>query len=96
MNNIQIKRQHNLGREQARERVDEIAETLRNELMAECTWKDDSLCFERIGATGTIDVSNDHVELNIQLEMLLIPLKGTIENAILKRIDEVFGDISTQ
>ena len=95
MNNIQIKRQHNLGREQARDRVDKIAETLKNELMVNCTWKDDSLCFERIGATGRIDVSNDHVELNIQLGMFLLPLKGTIEQAILKRIDEVFDDIST-
>jgi len=91
MNKIHIKRQHNLGRDQIRDRVDEIANTLKKELQAECAWKSDSLCFERPGASGSIDVSKDHVELNMKLGVLLTPMKGIIEKAIQKRIDEVLG-----
>lgn len=90
MSKIQIKRHHNLGREQARDRVDKIAKTLKEELEAECSWKNDSLCFERTGATGTIDVSDDYVELNVKLGILLTPIKSTIEKVILKRVDEYF------
>lgn len=91
MNKIHIKRQHNLGRDQVRDRVDEIAKTLKNELNAECTWENDSLCFNSPGASGTIDVSDDDVELHIELGMILVFMKDPIEKAILKRVDEVLG-----
>lgn len=91
MANIHIKRRHKLGCDEARERVEEVAKVLQTELNANYGWDGDTLKFKRTGATGSIDVSDDEVELNIKLGVLLSPMKGTIEQKIQKRIDEVLG-----
>ena len=86
MAKIHIKQAHALPREEARARVEEIARDLREQLDADYTWEGDSLRFKRSGASGSIDVSDDQIELNVTLGMLLSPLKGKIEDTVRKQM----------
>ena len=91
MAKINIKRQHNLGREVARQRVEAVAKNLQDKLNAKWSWQGDSLCFERSGASGSVEVGDDFVEFHIKLGMLLSPLKGSIESTIRQQVDEALG-----
>ncbi len=91
MANIKIRRQHNLGRDVARQRVDEIAASLQEKLKAKWSWNGDSLRFQRSGASGSVDVGDDYVEFNVKLGMLLTPMKGAIEDAIQQKVDKALG-----
>ena len=91
MANINIKRAHNLGRNVARQKVEEIAHHLQDKLNAKWSWKGDSLHFQRSGASGSVDVGDDYVEFNVKLGMLLTPMKGTIENAIQQEVNKSLG-----
>jgi len=88
MANIHIKRDHQLGVDEARKRVDRIANTIRDKLEADCSWNGDRLNFTRSGASGTVDVTNDAIEFNVKLGMLLTPMKGKIESTINEEIDK--------
>lgn len=91
MANIKIRRQHGLGRDLARRKVEEIANSLQEKLNAKWSWSGDTLNFKRSGASGSVDVGDDYVEFNIQLGMLFTPMKGSVENAILKKLDQTLG-----
>lgn len=88
MTNICIKRQHQIGKLKAREKMEVVADTLKRKLDAECTWEGDTMNFTRSGASGCIDIGEDFLEFNIELSMLLTPLKGTIESVIHEELDK--------
>jgi putative polyhydroxyalkanoate system protein len=87
MANIRIKRNHTLGIEDARTEVEKIAESLKSEIQADYTWSGNKLLFQRSGASGTIDVGADYIDLDVKLGMALSLLKGTIEESINNKLD---------
>jgi putative polyhydroxyalkanoate system protein len=91
MANITIKRQHTLGRERARERVNEIAKSLQKQLNTTCKWQGDSMVFSRSGASGSLDVGEETIEVNVKLGMMLSPMKGSIQQAIEEQIDQALS-----
>ncbi|MEA3292092.1 MAG: polyhydroxyalkanoic acid system family protein [Pseudomonadota bacterium] len=91
MATIHIQRNHKLGTGEARNRVDEIADFLREKLNADYAWEEDSLQFKCTGASGCIDVAEDSLELNIKLGMLLSPMKGAIRESIEQQVDEALA-----
>jgi putative polyhydroxyalkanoate system protein len=92
MANIHIKQRHNLTREEARKRVEEIARALKKEFDADYAWKGDALQFKRSGASGSIELSDESIELNIKLGMMLTPMKGKIESAIREKLNVALLD----
>jgi putative polyhydroxyalkanoate system protein len=92
MPNIHIKRSHNLPHDQARARVEEIARDLKKKLNADYAWKGDSLRFKRTGASGSIDVSEGFIDINIQLGMMLSPMKAKIEKSIREQMNVALAD----
>jgi putative polyhydroxyalkanoate system protein len=84
---IHIERQHGLGLEEARRQIDQVADTLRDQLQARFHWEGDRLEFERPGAHGVIEVAENRVTLDIRLGLLLRPIKGTIERTITEQLD---------
>ena len=68
--------------------MEAVAESLKTKLEAECSWQGDTMSFRRSGATGSVDIGDDFLEFNIQLSMLLTPLKGTIEKVIHEELDK--------
>jgi putative polyhydroxyalkanoate system protein len=91
MATINIKRQHTLGRDVARQRVESVAKNLQERLNANWSWEGDSLHFERSGASGSVEVGDDFVEFNIKLGMLLSAMKGTIEGSIQEEVDKALS-----
>lgn len=87
MTTIKVNRHHKLGSERARETVDKLARKLEKDLDAQCRWEGSTLVFSRSGASGKIDVSDDEIDLEIKLGLLLRPLKGTIERTIEEEMD---------
>jgi putative polyhydroxyalkanoate system protein len=92
MSNIHIKRRHRVPREELRKRVERLAQDLKSKLNADYAWKGDSLRFKRSGASGSIDIAEDAIELNIKLGLMLSPMKGKIEESIKKNLDLALND----
>jgi putative polyhydroxyalkanoate system protein len=92
MSNIHIKRRHRVPRDELRKRVERLAQDLKAKLNADYAWKGDSLRFKRSGASGSIDIAEDAIELNIKLGLMLSPMKGKIEESIKKNLDLALND----
>lgn len=88
MAKISIHREHALGLETARIKVEDIAKQLKEKLDADYSWDGDTLNFKRAGASGHINVTDESMDLEIKLGLALTPLKGMIEKTILENLDQ--------
>ena len=91
MSSIHIERTHELGLETARARIEEVAQTLGDELQLDCEWNGDTLVFKRPGASGTIDVRVDSIDVDVELGLPLSLMQGMIEERINARLDAAMG-----
>jgi putative polyhydroxyalkanoate system protein len=91
MSNIHIKHPYTLLPDEARKRVEEIAKDLKKEYKIDYSWQGDHLHFRRSGASGSLELGDGIIELNIKLGMILRPLKGKIEDSIRKNLVKEFG-----
>lgn len=92
MANIHIKRKHDLNRTAARAKVEELARSLQEKLGTNYHWDGDCLRFKRTGASGFIDVSREgEVEVDVNLGLVLRPMKGMIETSINEGFDSALG-----
>jgi putative polyhydroxyalkanoate system protein len=89
MPNIHIERGHSLNLQEAKAQVETIARDLKQKLQADYEWKGDTLEFKRSGASGSIDVTESSVVVDVQLGMALGLMKGKIEEAINNNLDKV-------
>lgn len=92
MATIEIRKAHNLGREAARAKAEEIANRLKEKLSLDWQWAGDSVHFEARGglakgAKGTIVVRAEEIEVNVDLPLLLRPMKGMVESKIREKLD---------
>lgn len=83
-----IRRDHTLGTEEAKRRVDKVAADLGNRFNLTSRWEGDNLRFTGSGANGRIAVTDDNVEIQIRLGLTLMMLEGAIKLAIENSIDE--------
>ena len=88
MATIRVKREHHMDHDAVRNEVQNLAEKLSKELSAKYNWEGDRLVFKRSGASGHIDISEGEVDIEIKLNMVLTPLKGTIEKTVTSYLDE--------
>jgi putative polyhydroxyalkanoate system protein len=86
MSSIHLKHHHSLSRDETRKRVESIAEDLKREYKMDYSWDGDRVRFKRTGASGSVLLGEDFIELEIKLGMLLAPLKGKIEDTIRRDI----------
>ena len=85
---IKLKREHQLGADTARARVETIAKKLQKDLDAKYHWEGSTLKFSRSGASGYIQVGEHDIAVEIKLGMLLSALKGKIEQTLNDEIDQ--------
>lgn len=86
---IEIKREHGLGIEEIRKRVDKLAEDLHQALDADYSWKGNTLSFKRTGASGSIELTANTLAIKVKLGVLHSTLKGRIEKVLDDHLDEV-------
>lgn len=84
---VQINRTHALGKQKARAMVEQIAESLRQELRLRYEWQGDRLMFKRTGITGYIDVADNAVDVYIKRSRL-VPVS---ENWIRAQVEAVMN-----
>ena len=85
---MKIRRNHNLGLEEARKRADRIADDLQEEFSLRSKWQGDSLHVEGNGVAGQLHVDDHVIELDVRLGFALKLMEGPIRSAIEKMIDE--------
>jgi putative polyhydroxyalkanoate system protein len=91
MPTISIKRSHKLDRTSARNAAQKIASDLHQRFDLVCAWQGDRVTFERPGVSGYMHVGNIELQLEVKLSFLMAPLKTSIELAIRKELDTLFG-----
>ncbi|BCD85187.1 hypothetical protein PSm6_15940 [Pseudomonas solani] len=88
MARINVERSHNLGRSAVRAKAEQLAERLAREYDVRYQWRGDTLEFKRSGADGQIEVSDDKVNVEVKLGLLLSAMSGSIKREIEKALDE--------
>lgn len=72
-------------------KVQELGIELQNTYHASFNWKDDrSATIEMRGAKGLVQLDDKKILVNIDLPILLSPLKQTVENKIKTGLDQLF------
>lgn len=85
---MKIKRQHSLGIEEARQRVDRVADELGGKLGLTSEWEGDHLRVHGKGVSGRILVFHDSVEVHVHVGLAMMLLREPIRTAIESSIDE--------
>lgn len=85
---MRIRRRHNLGMEEARNRADRIAADLGPQLSLRSNWQGDNLVVTGRGVNGHLRVAEDEIEIHVQLGFALKLMEGPIRSVIEKAIDE--------
>jgi len=91
MATIEKRRTHTKGKDHARKAAEVIAEKLKDKINVTYHWAGDDLEFKRTGASGRIRVSETDVRVEIDLSLVLRPMKGMIEEKVEKYLDETLG-----
>lgn len=91
---MKIRRSHELGLEEARKRVDRMAEKLGEQYSVTSSWNGDHVAVKGNGVNGRIVVAHEYVEAEIQLGIPLAIMQSQIRAGIEAVIDEHFGQAS--
>jgi len=84
---LKIKREHSLGAEEARRRVDQVADELGGQLGLTSEWEGDHLRVHGKGISGRILVSDYSVEVHVHVGLAMMMLREPIRSAIENSID---------
>jgi putative polyhydroxyalkanoate system protein len=85
---MRIRREHSLGIEEARRRVDEIAADMGGRLNLSSEWRENDLQIKGSGVNGSISVSEDAIEIQVELGFALKIMEGSIRSAIEGTMDK--------
>lgn len=78
MADIELQRSHTLGIDKGRAAVEQVAEDLKSALDAQYSWQGDTLHFEGSGASGNIEVAATKIQVVIDLNFLLRPMRSRV------------------
>ena len=84
---MKIKREHSLGAEEARRRVDQVADELGGKLGLTSEREGDHLRVHGKGVSGRILVSDYSVEVHVHVGLAMMMLREPIRSAIENSID---------
>ncbi len=88
MSEIKIERAHGLGQSEAQRRVTELEPKLKDKYGVKLDWKGSQAQVKGTGVSGTLNVHNDKVAIDIKLGLLLRPMAGKIREALERQIDK--------
>jgi len=94
MATIDIRRTHTLAKDEAKKRAEELARGMEGKLGLQWQWEGDHIRFEAPsgpakGTTGTVEVTDSMVRVQIDLPFLLRVLKGKVESKVNEKLDQV-------
>ncbi len=92
MSRIHIRREHELTREAAREKVGRVAEVLAKRFDAVCDWTGDTLSVKHPQVNGTITLGARDVVVEAKLGFLLAMFKDRIDEQLVRVLDREFPE----
>ena len=90
MADIELHRIHNLGLKGARTAAEKVADHLGRKFDLKGDWHGNVLKFERPGVSGSLAITDKDMNLSVSLGFLLKAMKGSIETAVRRELDELF------
>ena len=90
MSYIDMHARHTMGREEAQTAADRLAADLAEKFDIDYGWSGDHIHFERPGVDGTITVRDSEIRIKARLGLVLMFLKGRIEEEIVSYLTEHF------
>ena len=91
MSKISIERNHSLGIEVAREKVVEVEQKLHERFGLSTTWKGNTVHIDGKGVTGTLEVGESSVRLNLKLGLALRVFAGKIKESVERAFDRALS-----
>lgn len=88
---MRISRRHTLGIDEAKARLDDLAEELGRELSLTYRWRDGDLVFRGSGVDGTIGITQSSINIAVQLGFALMFVETKIRSAIESALDHHIG-----
>lgn len=85
---MRIHRAHQFSLQDARDRVDRMAQNLEKRFALRSHWEGDRLVFDGHGARGDVVIDEEAVELNVKLGFALKFMEPAIRTAIEETLDE--------
>lgn len=94
MATIDIRRTHTLAKDEAKKRAEELARGMERKLDLQWRWDGDHIRFEAPkgpakGTTGTVEVTDSSVRVQIDLPFMLRVLKGKVESKVNEKLSQV-------
>lgn len=91
MSVIDVHAYHEMSKENAQHAADELAQDLARKFSIDYGWDEDAIHFDRPGVHGMITVGEKEIRIKAELGLLLIMLKGRIEEEVISYLREHFG-----
>jgi len=85
---MKMKKDHCLGKDEARKRVASIAESLSDKYGLSSSWDGDDLLIKGSGVNGCIVVADESVEVEVKLGFALSMMAGTIRTSLQEAMDK--------
>jgi putative polyhydroxyalkanoate system protein len=94
MSEIDIRRRHALGMEDARRLAGDMAQRLQQRFGLACRWEGDTVHFERDGVRGCLTLAPGEIRIHARLGFLLSLAGSHIEDEISAQLERVLGPAS--
>ena len=88
MSSLKISRNHSLGIEEAKRRVDKVADDLGGRLRLTSSWDGDHLLVKGSGVSGRIVVEERCVDVHVHVGFAMLIFRESIRSAIEESIDD--------
>lgn len=91
MASVDITREHDLGVAEAKKRAEPLLADLSSSFGVSGAWEGNQFVITQ-PATGTLDVTDTTVRVQVDLPLFLRPMKGMVEAKINESLDQTLGD----
>ncbi|MCW8193327.1 poly(3-hydroxybutyrate) depolymerase [Proteobacteria bacterium 005FR1] len=89
---VHINREHQRDESFVRQHIEELAQQLSERLSAQYHWENENrLAFKRRGAKGYLEQKKGELEVHLELNAFLSPLKGSAERIINDYLDRTLA-----
>ena len=94
MATIEMSKGHALGKDEAKKKAEELADKMKEKLGIQWAWAGDSIKFDAPagvakGAKGKVDVTDSQIRIEVDLPLMLRPMKGMVESKIKEKLDAI-------
>ena len=90
MATIELRHDHALGEEASLDAARELVDTFAGKLKAAVQWDGCRATFRGAGFSGAARVEPGRLEVDVELSMVMRPLKGKVEERLRRAVEERF------